>query len=299
MFNSPGYVSAILTTVPLLAGLYVSPLSAEEIQIKQGSLTLNANLQRIDDAPVSGRVALITHGTLAHNGMEIISTLQGLLADEELPSLAINLSLGIDNRHGMYDCNTPHNHKHTDAVGEINLWLEWLKSQGAGEIVLIGHSRGANQTAWFSSQHPQAAIAQLLIAPATWSESTERNNYEKRYDQSLQSVLRQAEEMKPDSLMKHTNFIYCPDTQVTAASFINYYKPDPRFNTPTLLQTTTVPSLVIIGSDDNTVSNLPVAMASVDNIKVESLMIEGADHYFRDLYADELIEAMIEFLDRL
>lgn len=299
MFNRQSYFTALLTTAPLLAVLYCNPLYAEEIQIKQGSLTLNANLQRIDEQPVSGRIALITHGTLAHNGMEIISTLQSLLADEELPSLAINLNLGLDNRHGMYDCATPHNHKHTDAVSEINLWLEWLKNQGADEIILIGHSRGGNQTAWYSSLHPDTAIAQILVAPATWSEKSERDNYQKRYGQSLQAVLSQANKMSPDNMMEDINFIYCANTQVTAGSFINYYKPDPRFNTPTLLQATTLPSLVIIGSEDKTVSDLPEAMATVDNAKVDSLLIEDADHYFRDLYADEMVEGMIEFLDNL
>ncbi len=299
MFNKLGYFTALFTSAPIIAVLFCSPLYAEEIQIKQGNLTLNANLQLINEQPVNGRVALITHGTLAHNGMEIISTLQDLLADEELPSLAINLSLGLDNRHGMYDCTVPHNHKHTDAVNEINLWLEWLKSQGADEIILIGHSRGGNQTAWYSSLHPKAAIAQILIAPATWSEQSEHDDYENRYGQSLQSVLSQAEKMKPDDMMKTTNFIYCADTQVTAGSFINYYKPDPRFNTPTLLQTTTLPSFVIIGSEDQTVSNLSESMEAVDNAKVESLLIEDADHYFRDLYADEIVEGIIEFLDQL
>lgn len=294
MFNKSGYFTALLTTV-----LFCSSLSAEDVQIKQGTLALNANLQRVDEQPVNGRVALITHGTLAHNGMEIISTLQSLLADEELPSLAINLSLGLDNRHGMYDCATPHNHKHTDAVSEINLWLEWLKNQGADEIVLIGHSRGGNQTAWYSSLHPDAAIAQVLVAPATWSESDARENYKDRYNQSLQSVLSQAEKAAPQSLMEATDFIYCTDTQVTAGSFVDYYKPDARFNTPTLLQQTTLPSLVIIGSEDKTVSNLTETMAEVDNANIESLLIEDADHYFRDLYADEMVEGIIEFLDQL
>jgi pimeloyl-ACP methyl ester carboxylesterase len=294
MLNRSEYLSALLA-----AALFCSPLYADEIQLKQGNLTLNANMQLVDEQPVDGRVALITHGTLAHNGMEIISTLQDLLADEELPSLAINLSLGLDNRHGMYDCAKPHNHKHTDAVSEINLWLEWLKNQGADEIVLIGHSRGGNQTAWYSNLYPETAIAQVLVAPATWSESDARESYKQRYGQSLQSVLSQAEKMQPQGIMETTNFIYCAETQVTAGSFINYYQPDTRFNTPTLLQQTALPSLVIIGSEDNTVSNLSEAMAEVDNANIASLLIEDADHYFRDLYADEMVEGIIEFLEQL
>ena len=294
MFNRSGYITALVISV-----MFGSLSYAEEVKIKHGNLTLNANFQQVDEQPLSGRVALITHGTLAHNQMEIISTLQNLLFDEEIPSLAINLSLGLDDRHGMYDCATPHTHKHTDALSEIDLWLKWLKKHGADEVVLIGHSRGGNQTAWYSSTQPDAAIAQILIAPATWSEVAARENYEQRYNQLLAPVLNQAEQASSDDMMLSTDFIYCADTQVTAGSFVDYYRPDSRFNTPSLLQETTLPSLVIIGAEDQTVSNLPEAMAAVNNTSTETLLIEDADHYFRDLYADEMVEGIIEFLDRL
>ncbi|BBB26452.1 alpha/beta hydrolase [Amphritea japonica] len=294
MFNRPAYITALVISV-----LFCSHSYAEEVNIKHENLILNANLQRIDEQPLSGRVALITHGTLAHNQMEIISTLQSLLTDEELPSLAINLSLGIDNRHGMYDCTTPHKHKHSDALNEIDLWLKWLKDHGADEIVLVGHSRGGNQTAWYSDTHPNNAIAQVLIAPATWSEAAARENYEQRYNKPLVSAFNQAKQAASDDMMISTDFIYCADTKATAGSFIDYYRPDPRFNTPTLLLETTLPSLVIIGSEDQTVSNLPEAMAEVHNANTKTLLIEDADHYFRDLYADEVVEGIIEFLDQL
>ena len=291
----------MLKKLLLSSFITISALSvqAEEVTLKHNGLTLNANLKAIDDQPLSGRVALITHGTLAHNGMEIISTLQTLLADEDIPSLAINLNLGINNRHGMYDCNVPHNHKHTDAVTEISLWQNWLQQQGAREIILVGHSRGGNQTAWYADENPGSALAQVLVAPATWNHKYASNNYRKRYQTELKPILDRAKQADADSWLENTGFIYCADTSVTAASFVNYYEPDQRFDTPSLLQKTKLPSLVIIGSEDKTVSNLPQAMANVSNDKVKSLTIEGADHYFRDLYADEVVEGIIEFLDAL
>ena len=78
----------------------------------------------------------MTHGALAHNGMEIIATLQGLFTEADISSLAINLSLGLDDRHGMYDCATPHTHKHSDALNEIDVWLDWLETQGANNNIL-------------------------------------------------------------------------------------------------------------------------------------------------------------------
>jgi len=130
--------SALQASIALSIAAGSSFCIAQEIMVKHNGLTLNANLQLIDDRPLNGDIALITHGTLAHNGMEIIQTLQELLADEEIPSLAINLSLGVNNRHGIYDCATPHNHAHTDAIDEIGVWQRWLKNNGAQGIILIG-----------------------------------------------------------------------------------------------------------------------------------------------------------------
>lgn len=272
---------------------------AEEVSLGHNDLSLNANLQRIDDQPLSGRVMLITHGTLAHNGMEIIASLQELLADEELPSLAINLNLGITERKGMYDCSVPHNHKHTDAVDEIGLWQNWLLENGAEEIILIGHSRGGNQTAWFSQTTSQKPLAQVLIAPATWNEQQASANYQQRYNAPLDATLATAYKLKPDHWMDNTGFIYCADAKVTAQSFISYYQPDPMFDTPRLLNNSQTPSLVFIGSEDQTVANLESGMMQVKNDKVQSIIIEGADHYFRDLYADEVVEGIVEFMETL
>ena len=110
--------------------LFTGVVQAEEIKLQQGGITLNANLEQAEDSWPTGPVVLLTHGTLAHNGMEIIATLQQLLRDNGVSSLALSLGLGLSDRHGMYDCQTPHTHHHTDALDEIGYWLAWLKSQG-------------------------------------------------------------------------------------------------------------------------------------------------------------------------
>jgi len=291
--------SLISSTIFLSFSIVTSTANAQEIKVQHNGITLNANLQQVDEQPLQGNVVLITHGTLAHNGMEIIQTLQELLADEEIPSLALNLSLGLDDRHGMYDCTTPHNHKHTDALDEIEVWRNWLVENGADTVILAGHSRGGNQTAWYANNHADKAKAQILIAPATWSPAIAAKGYKSRYQQELQPLLAKADRSNEEQWLKDTDFIYCENTQVTASSFTSYYKPDPRFDTPTLLKKASIPSLVIIGSEDNTVSDLNEKMPDVSNDKVQSVIIEGADHYFRDLYADEVIEHITEFLEQL
>lgn len=289
-------LTPLLITGSILSAQYCV---AEEVKLQHNGITLNGNLELTDEAPFQ-RIFLITHGTLAYNGMEIISSWQSLLLDEEISSLAINLSLGQDDRHGMYDCPSLHNHKHTDAIHELGSWVNWLKEKGAEQVILAGHSRGANQTAWFSVENQDPVVhAQVLLAPQTWSEAGEIADYTKRYQQDLAPLLEKAHSLPKNEVLEKTNFIYCAETQVTAESVIGYYEPDTRLDTPTLLKESRIPTLVFSGSEDTTVSDLTEKMATVGNPQVQHVEIEGADHFFRDLYLDEVLEYSLEFLDGL
>ena len=95
--------------------------ATKEVRIQHGALTLNGVLNLIDGKPLKKDIVLMGHGTLAHNGMDTIKNLASVLNERGFSTLAINLSLGIDDREGMYDCETPHRHKHTDSLEEIRM----------------------------------------------------------------------------------------------------------------------------------------------------------------------------------
>ena len=61
----------------LTLAVQVSAVAAEEVRIEHNGLTLNANLEKADASWPAGPVVLMTHGTLAHRGLEIIEGLQG------------------------------------------------------------------------------------------------------------------------------------------------------------------------------------------------------------------------------
>ncbi len=287
----------------LLAALSLTgPLSAETVTLKHQGLNVSANLETTGEAWQQGPVLLMTHGTLAHGRMEIMETLQQAFLDRGVSSLAITLSLGQSDREGMYDCASTHTHKHTDAVEEIGLWLNWLKEQGVKEMVLLGHSRGGNQTARFAAAHDSDAIRSvILVAPQTWDEGYEAKSYKKRYGEPLAPLLEKAEKLvadgKGETLLKLVDFIYCEDTAATAEAFVSYYRPDPKMDTPTLVESINKPVLVFAGSADTVVANLPKKMATVaerDTVQFE--VIDGADHFFRDLYAEDLADIAMEFI---
>jgi pimeloyl-ACP methyl ester carboxylesterase len=276
---------------------------AEEVKLQQGDLTLNANLEKAGDWPAAPTV-LITHGTLSHNKSEIMAALQELFLQNDVSSLAINLGLGLNDRHGPYDCNTPHDHRHEDAIDEIGTWLDWLEKQGVKQVVLMGHSRGGNQTAWFAAEHDDPVIKKLiLVAPQTWNMEHEVRGYENNYGKPLAAVLGNAESLvaagKPATAIEHTDFIYCKDTTVSAEAVVSYYADDPRKDTPYLLAKIKKPILVFAGSEDQTVKGLDEKLAPLAEAgDIELVVIDGADHFFRDLYVEDLVDIAVEFINK-
>ncbi|MCB1620746.1 MAG: alpha/beta hydrolase [Thiothrix sp.] len=286
----------------VMAGL-VTPLQAEEVSIEHEGLSLRADWNLADGRGPQDGAVLMLHGTLAHNRMEIVKTVSGLLNEAGYNTLTVNLGYGIDRRsEGMLDCAIEHHHQHGDAVAELNAWMAWLKAQGVSRVAAWGHSRGGNQVAWFASEHNDDPVLDkvILVAPATWTADREAEAYEPRYGTALDAVLKQAQALvdagKSDTVLTVPGFVYCEQARVTAAAFLGYYQPDERRDTPTLLPLITRPVLLIMGSADEVVPDLPARLAGVqqDNLRLET--IDGADHFFMDLYADEMTELMTDFL---
>lgn len=271
---------------------------AEEVKLDHQNLTLNGRLELAAGKQIADGMVLILHGTLGHNGMEIISGLQERLKGQGFNTLAINLSLGVDDRHGAYDCAVPHRHKHIDALAELAAWTRWLEAKGVKRIDLVGHSRGGNQIAWFAAEQAPKTLGRVaLIAPQTWSAEYQAANYQKRYGKTLPDFLARVRLADPDALLGAVDFIYCPSTRVTAASFIDYYRDEPRMDTPALLPKIAAPVMVAAASEDSVVPGLlEKVRPQADAGKLKLLVLDGADHFFRDLYADDLADAIGGFL---
>jgi len=287
--------------LPLLTStLLTAPALAETVEIQHQGLTLNAELALADGSTLADGVLVLTHGTLAHSGMELIVALQDLLVDSGVNTLAVNLSYAIDNREqAMYDCAVPARHTMQDAVAEISAWQDWLDSQGAGPRWMMGHSRGGNQTAQYTLSDPDRVTGQILLAPATWNLDDTLSGYSKRYSQDMTQLLAQAEAMDADTLLEGVSFLYCEGSGASAASLMSYYGNYPNYDTPTVLAQTDTPTLVIAGTLDDVVADLPEKMAKVSKESIQYVEIEDADHFFRDLFSDEVAEHASEFIETL
>ena len=288
--------------------VHVSDSQAELIKIAYNNLILTADLER---AAASGSdpdnrqapMVLLVHGGLAHRDMELMRHLRTLLHEHEFNTLAINLSLGISERRGMFDCNQIHRHQHHDAIAEINVWFNWLTKLGYQNIILLGHSRGAGQAAWFVHEKRPGNLRALVLMAAQTRENGGAG-YERRYKTPLAPTLQKAQQLiqsgKGRQLLPKVNILFCREVTASAASFVSYYGPDRRLDTPGLLSQLKLPTLLLVAEQDQLVPDLKQRARALPPLPHLSIkVIEGSGHFFRDLNAEDAIDAMTEFIDHI
>lgn len=286
-----------------LALLFSLPTMAEEVTVTHQGLALKANLEMAAGKSMKDGVILMTHGTLAHGRMEIMSTLQDNMKARGYNSLSINLSYGVNNRpFAMHECSLPQTHTNEDAINEIAAWVNWLKSKGAEKIALLGHSRGSNQVAWYTTEKPNTSVkAAVLIAPGSLSTDDLAHDYKSRFGKELGPLLEKARQQiksgKGKEKIIKVNVVYCKDTQTTAETLVSYHGFDPRLDAYNSLDKIRLPVLMIGGSaDEITPGVAEKTKPHADGKRVQVVNIDGADHFFRDLYAEEAADAINAFL---
>lgn len=284
-----------------MAMAVVGQARAEEVSHVYQGRTLVAELTLAEGKVLQDGIILMVHGTLAHKDMEIMKSLREALRDRGHSTLAINLSLGLSNRHGMYDCATPHRHKHTEALTDIGAWLTWLHEQKVDSVTLMGHSRGGNQVAWYAFEKDAPLVKSLvLLAPMTWTPGRDAKAYKERYGVDLKTVMRPAERLvgvgRGHEMLEGIDFLNCPKATVAAGALVDYYIVDQRRDTPALLGGIYRPILVIAGSKDTVFPDLPEKVAAREHEHVTLRVIEGADHFFQDLFVEDVADAVVEFL---
>ncbi|MCC7016967.1 MAG: alpha/beta fold hydrolase [Rhodospirillales bacterium] len=242
---------------------------------------------------------LLVHGTMAHGRMDAMAHQQKALLEQGRSSLSITLSLGVPDRRGNADCAKPQTHRHQDAAGEIAAWVGWLKGQGAADVTVFGHSRGGNQVARYALAGVDPAVRRIvLLAPTTASVATVAG-YRDAPAGELAKRAVEAERLvaagRGGEMMRGVRFLSCPQAAASAEAFLSYYRDDGKMDTPALLGDIRLPALVIAGTLDTVVPDLPARMKGTVGGRVKLEVIDGADHFFRDLIADEVAEIVVKF----
>jgi len=298
--NHVNPASWLARTAALLLLIMAELCVAEEVTQSFNGITVNANLEMAAGKDFNDGMVLILHGMMGHNKMELVVASQQILLENDLSSLAINLSLNLDNRHGYFDCNLPQAHLQQNAVKELALWVDWLRQRGVRKIVLMSHSRGANQAMVYAAENSDPEISHvILLAPGA---DDVKGSYEKRYGPIFDANVRRMQERiglnKGGEPVSNIDFWFCPRAEVTPDSFISYYGPDSKFRQfHKYLGKIQVPVLVIAGSQDERFPNIPEQIGPmIDNQRLFLVVIEDSGHFFRDLNIEEAVEALIEFI---
>ncbi|MDA7748645.1 alpha/beta hydrolase [Gammaproteobacteria bacterium] len=276
------------------------------VEIKHNSVSLNGFYSSSSEKSKS--IALILHGTRGHQNLELITSLRDSLLDNRVDSLTINLSYGINNRaNDFLPCDIEHKHKQSNSRSEIKLWYEYVRKIGYEKIYLIGHSRGAWDIINFYEnldlKNQDLINSIILIAPIseTWESSIKK--YKKQYDINIANLDRQRiEKLK-------INFLGCENATVYSDSFLDYYlisgdydsfdKIDGQFSAKGLnlhLLNTLGEVYIITASDDSIVPDTYKIVKNIEGKRknIELHQLDGADHFFRDLYFDDLMDLIIE-----
>jgi pimeloyl-ACP methyl ester carboxylesterase len=230
--------------------------AAEPVQIKPSLTRLNGNLELPEGTKLAGEnVVVLVHGTLSHDRQETIAALQKNLRDRGVASLAITLSLGIDDRQGPRACDVMHDYALAGAQREIRLWLEWLNAQRAKSIDILGFSRGGAQVAAMGPELPTVR-RMVLVAPTFATALEQAANYERTFGHPLAPELDAA---RKEPLQKRTvDFLSCKQAPVLGATFLDAYTELP----PRLAAKTGHPTLVIVAGKDEVVPDLGAKLPS-------------------------------------
>ena len=237
-----------------------------------------ADLVEADEAENS--IFLIVHGSLAHKDMEIIQAFQDALLEQSYTSLAITLPLGTPHRRNFQDCNAIKSHTHQDAQISIGSALTWLHEKyPLKKVILTGHSRGGNQAVQHSRIHPDAVHAVVAVSPMVFSNQ------------------RQLPKKMSNDRYTLSRFLHCQDVSIDKVTVESYFQ-DNTQNTPALLLQKGPPVKVIFGDEDPLYEAFTNASSRIQ-LSADLEVIEGADHFFRDLYAEDAVDIMVTFAEGL
>jgi pimeloyl-ACP methyl ester carboxylesterase len=289
-----------------LAAILIAPFPArsvaEEVSIEYLGLGISANLEMAPGKSFKDGAVLLVHDTLGHARMDLMAAMQDGLRDLGINSLAITLGLGIDKRRGMFDCALEQDHRHEDAIDEIDAWVRWLKEKGAQSVTLAGHGRGANQAALYAINKLDKVVKRVvLISPMMQSAEKMESEYHSLFGKQLKPALGKAEELaasgRGNQLMDVSGFLTCQHAQVTADAFADYYDANEKFKTTNLLQSVKIPVLLAVGDADPGAGEIQAAAPEFSALKTVTLaVIPGADQDFRDAGADDLAKRIKEFI---
>lgn len=171
-----------------------------------------------------------------------------------------------------------------DCCHDLLAWSEFLVQRGFRSIAMIGHSLGGIKSVYAAVHAAHPAVTRLIVvspprlAHGYYLASEQRNIFQSHY--------RAAEEFvaagKPDELM---NIRFPLPFLVSAASFLEKYGPEEKYNFLRCVHQIKMPALFTFGSvelDEVNFRGLPEAIGETVGplLNVRVITVDGANHSY-------------------
>jgi pimeloyl-ACP methyl ester carboxylesterase len=171
-----------------------------------------------------------------------------------------------------------------DCCHDLLAWTELLVERGFRSVAVIGHSLGGIKTVYAAVHAPHPAVKRMIVvspprlAHGYYLASEQKDTFQSHYREAQQYVAAG----KPDELM---NVRFPLPFLVSAASFLEKYGPDEKYNFLRYLKQIATPALFTFGTvelEEVNFRGLPEAIAEAtdgrQNIRV--VTVEGANHSY-------------------
>ena len=287
----------------VLTFMVATEVLAEAVSHEYLGLTVVGNLELAPAKSLKGDGAvLLVHDSLAHHTDSTIAKLQSALLAKGQNSVAMSLSLGMNQRKSAFDCALEHDHRHGDASDEIVAWVEWLQAKGANRVSIVGHGRGATQAALSAAERQDMGISRLVLAnPPQVAPLATGARYQQQFGQPLTPVLEQARKLvddgEGDTLLNVPGFLTCTKARTTAAAFVDYYGGDNRQDITSLLPDLKQHTLVVVAGQEATAPEFEKTLSLFEVPgRLAFQTVTEADNGFSGVSGDQLAELVVKFV---
>ena len=164
----------------------------------------------------------------------------------------------------------------------------------------MGHSRGGlNVTQFYStlsSKDREKVSNIILLAPITDEFS---NTIKKIKENNIIKKIK-AGQMNDEEII-NIDFMSCIDAKVKYQTFMDYMNISESGNGSKgsllgLLKRLSLKTLVVTASNDKITPNTYQRIYSINSHNISLVQIEDSDHFFRDLYFDDMFDVILEFI---
>ena len=291
------FIYLLFLTVFLFSNLV---LASNSIEItRNDGIRLNANLsQNLQN----DSVYMIVHGTRGFKTMEIIKSLEEKIILNGHDVLSVNLSYGVTNRDDSFlSCDIKHTHNEHESVTEIISWYQYLLSKNYRKIIFVGHSRGGFNIVQASALIGNKDIELHLLAPIVDTYKGTRDYYMSEHNLPYDQIIQNNDEYMISEKYPPINFLFCENAQVSSSTFRSYLdftenrsKYPFTFSIFKLLSESNSKVSIYSGSADEILLDSYKRFESLNKENIKHYVIDDGDHFFRDIYLDDVIDLMFQ-----